>query len=352
MTGWLLRVCQSPLVRGKFAGKPAYHRKHRVKKVSDRLSPQLAVSHIGRRYPGVWKKHEQVRSQHHHDWPRWCYCPLTETAEILASYGAFRAGDIGVVGALAAWKATQGIYRFDPDLQRALMDTPVKGDLPVEVLEHLPGWCVYVEMDPSGSIQGFWAHLEWDEVQDRRELRLVLHPTGEGRALVAVPIHLGVGGLEEALRSMAQETPRPGTPVGWLADLLEPLISLLLYLCSAAAEIRDSRTGWERGAHSPDKPKRRKKRRRSSAGRPSPTTWDVGWRFGAALRASRKAAEGSGGSAGAGSSPRPHIRRAHWHTYRVGKGRRKRVLRWVHPIMVGTGERVATVHRVALEPPV
>jgi hypothetical protein len=32
--------------------------------------------------------------------------------------------------------------------------------------------------------------------------------------------------------------------------------------------------------------------------------------------------------------PRPHIRRAHWHTYRIGKGRAERRMRWLAPVAV------------------
>lgn len=32
---------------------------------------------------------------------------------------------------------------------------------------------------------------------------------------------------------------------------------------------------------------------------------------------------------------RPHIRRGHWHTYCVGKGRTKRVVKWLAPIHIG-----------------
>lgn len=43
---------------------------------------------------------------------------------------------------------------------------------------------------------------------------------------------------------------------------------------------------------------------------------------------------------------RPHTRKAHWHHYWVGKGRKELVLRWIAPTVVGTGECVATIHRV------
>jgi len=42
------------------------------------------------------------------------------------------------------------------------------------------------------------------------------------------------------------------------------------------------------------------------------------------------------GHADTGRTVSPHIRRAHWHTYWTGKGRTVPVLRWLHPILVGS----------------
>ena len=45
---------------------------------------------------------------------------------------------------LAAWRTTQGIYVFDSDVRRDIWNTPVSGDIPSDVLFHLPEWCCFV----------------------------------------------------------------------------------------------------------------------------------------------------------------------------------------------------------------
>jgi hypothetical protein len=79
---------------------------------------------------------------------------------------------------------TQGVYRFDPTVLDALWETPVTGDIPTEVLYHLPEWCVYVNTPgktwQGGSLHGFFAHLEHDVDDKRTELRFVLDVTGPG----------------------------------------------------------------------------------------------------------------------------------------------------------------------------
>jgi hypothetical protein len=52
---------------------------------------------------------------------------------------------LGIAGALATWRVTQGIYCFDSDLAEAIADTPRNGELPADLLFHLPEWCVYIE---------------------------------------------------------------------------------------------------------------------------------------------------------------------------------------------------------------
>ena len=151
---------------------------------------------------------------------------------------------------------TKGIYRFDPTTFDALWKTPVTGDIPTEVLFHLPEWCVYIATPDQtwqgSTLNGFFAHLECDMNDRRTELRLVLDVTGPaGDELIGMPIHLGKGGVTEGVEAMLKEAARhfPArvqTPEGMLERLssdVSPLVSLVLYLCSQAAEIKEVGAG-------------------------------------------------------------------------------------------------------------
>ncbi|QQR69097.1 MAG: hypothetical protein IPI58_09815 [Alphaproteobacteria bacterium] len=260
-------------------------------------------------------------------------------------------GDIAGVSrlaALAAWRPTQGIYRYDPALYAALADTSISGDLPCDILYHLPEWCVYIDTPGQQAygdrLHGFFAHLERDANSGIEELRLLLD-TDAG--LHPQPLHLGAWTLDEAItraielaqanvRSIAP--PVPDLPPSLGADIrqtVEPLISLLLYLCADDAEIGDStrrpayprpirtKLGWRLFA--PDQP----------------TIWDVGVRLGAALRrayALHDTDQYEIDPQTGRTRPRAHIRRAHWHTYLVGPGRTARCLRWLPPIAVNVDD--------------
>jgi hypothetical protein len=147
------------------------------------LTARLRV-HVGtvrKRYPHAWEQLAAFRadkgSKELGDWPSWCWVPLAGAMAVVSEgrdeLAMERAGDVGIVGALAAWRMTQGIYQFDDTLIAALWDTSLEGELPVEVLYHLPEWCVYVPTPGrtfSGApLVGFFAHLEHDTNDKRTE---------------------------------------------------------------------------------------------------------------------------------------------------------------------------------------
>jgi len=307
-------------------------------------------------YLGAWKAADEFRAGRGQDlphWPDWCYLPLAASYAIVSGGGdnrvpLDRAADVGRLGALAAWRVTQGIYRFDPAVYAEIIKTPVDGDVPHEILFRLPEWCVYIEtpgMQVAGDdVHGFFAHLEHDAGSGRPELRLLIDAES---MLLPIPVHLGPWSLRESIARMvdvasinAIAAGIGAPPAGLTSEIrshVEPMVSLLLYLCSQNAEIGDGKR-----APSNPEPKRTKRGwRLFPADRP--TTWDVGVRLGAALRAAYQQAETGGDDMHAG--PRPHIRRAHWHGFRSGPMKRadgseiptqerKFDLRWLPPIPV------------------
>ena len=114
------------------------------------LRPGRILGSFSRLYPDAWKHVDEFRANRKGlgNWPGWCFMPLAGAYAIVSKGATLRSIDqarhVGVLGALAAWRVTQGIYRFDPTVLDALWETPVTGDIPTEVLYHLPEWCVYV----------------------------------------------------------------------------------------------------------------------------------------------------------------------------------------------------------------
>lgn len=193
-------------------------------------------------------------------------------------------------------------------------------------------------------MHGFFAHLEWDTNDGRVELRLVLDLADE---LQPLPIHIGPWPLAEATRRAMAEAKRQALDQGAsrLAatmpaqpDLhIDPLISLLLYLCSENAELGD-------GTQHPVNPAPKRTKRGGRLFAPDqPRIWDVGQRIGAAIRKAHltlptDAAEPETAPTSSDrATPRPHWRRAHWHTFWTGPkdGARIARVKWLPPMPVG-----------------
>lgn len=305
-------------------------------------------------YPAAWKQFEQFRVDRGRDlpdWPEWCFCPLAGAYAIVSGGGDNRlgpelAGDVGRLGALAAWRMTQGIYRFDPVLYDALVKTPISGDLPAELLYRLPEWCVYIET-PGLGCMGVFVHLEHDGNTGRAELRLLVD---DDRGLTPYPLHLGEWPLSEAVERAVAESRRQAVASGntiaavglssagvieSVADAVAPIVSMVLYLCSEQPDID--------GQPMNPQPKRTRHGWRLFPA-DNPRTWDVGVRLGAALRNAALQQDTGKPAAITGpgrTRPRAHVRVAHWHTYLTGQGRINRVLRWIPPVPVNVDNQDA-----------
>jgi hypothetical protein len=208
--------------------------------------------------------------------------------------------------------------------------------------------------DPRGRIwegralHGFWAHVEWEEGDGANELRLVLDTAQTPdlaldpvRGLIPLPLMLGEGYLADVLERLAESSRRrieamglqdlamrPSDPSRLLGET-QPLVALVLYLCAENAEIGD-------GSRRPSVPPHKCAKRGPRLIPPDRlTAWDVGLRLGAALRRAESSEELDAGVwQGERARPRAHIRRAHWHTFRVGEGRRGNKVKWMAPIPV------------------
>ncbi|MDD9940780.1 MAG: hypothetical protein OXU20_06940 [Myxococcales bacterium] len=326
-----------------------------------RPRPVEHLHQVGRDYPRIWELYRAFVAGRDElgDWPPWCYCPLAAAYVVVSGGGIAspqQAADVARVGALAAWRATQGVYRFDPALSEALWETPVDGDLPTEHLERLPEWCVYVEVEREhcgGRLLGYFAHLEHDSNNHRKELRLLLDYEDH---FVPAIIHLGAGLGEgvrkaiveariQALRAGATESAPPIDLAPTGTAIAAPLVSLLLYLCAETPELKDQAGRVDR----PNKPTLRVGRTGPHYPLPKrPIEWRVGAELGQALNRVRR--EGGGGP-----SPSGHIRRAHWHTYWIGSrsepDARKRELRWIPPVGVNlAGQQPSPRDRSVLRP--
>ena len=62
--------------------------------------------------------------------------------------------------------------------------------------------------------------------------------------------------------------------------------------------------------------------------------WDIGVRYATEVRRRLTESSDTNRPHSTGKSPRPHIRKAHWHIYRIGPGRKETKVLWLAPIEV------------------
>ena len=312
------------------------------------MRPSDHLNNFNRKYSSGYGLIDEFRRNRGKDipnWPKWCFLPMAAFYTVICkatgsdSVPPQLISDIGRLAAIATWRYSQGVYRFDPDVFDALWTTKLSGDLPADVLLRLPEWSVYIETPGkkfvSSKMFGFWVHLEHDANDKRRELRFLLDLE---ETLLPLPIHIGNWPLKTALEKVTAESKKylpsnlkseipQENEMSTIAENYMPLVSLVLYLCSDNPDF-----GAEKKACTPKVQKEKKHGWRLFRA-PGPTIWHIGERIGRLIREARE----SGKEDGSGRSVKSHIRRAHWHGYWSGplSGPRRFDYQWMPPIPVG-----------------
>ena len=324
--------------------------------------PVRHLREIARQFPDGWKWIDKIRGSKsllRVTWPSWCWCPISLIIETVMGSNVLpekiRLGNpqisqqLGLLGSLALWRTGQGIYRFDPDTYKAVLETDMDIIFPWELFYRLPEWCVYIETPRykigETELYGFFCHLNVDNITNRPSICLQLDlATGLQLALVKFPDVKVI--VDDA--SCGDSTSIPvnvNSPLSYFGNMA-PIISLVLYLCADNADL-----GGRRPVKALDV---RTKKGYRTLPPGHPRTWDVGVRVGAALRSMRKSEPGEP-QGGAHSAHRPHLRKAHWHGYWLGPRKkqeeRRFEFRWIQPTLVGVQEEdmPAVTHAVNLE---
>lgn len=281
---------------------------------------------------------------------------------------------------LAAWRfGGKHVFVMHDELYDALLDSQMPSqEIPLDILTQLPYWGGYIPLVPfkhfHGSdtgyhepntnketvetehVYGILFALMWKppdkgtKSEGAGELFIVFDGTESesGELFVTERIPLTERkSIEALLTEKLKEELASSSRSQSNASQLEPFyysvvsqasyavtraINPILYLCAVNSEARLA-TPIETSAP----PRPRKPAQQKLYAPQQETIWAVGYRIGAAIRAARaERTDAKQNIPGAPSSRvvRPHIRRAHWHGYRVGPGRTGWKVIWLPPIPV------------------
>lgn len=267
-----------------------------------------------------------------------------------------------------AWRATKLDFRFDDEFAGELVRTPLTGEVPAELLRRLPASCIFVSLPHNilPGYVGFYANI--DQPSKRAEPVLSIYMASPNRwpsHLIDLPLAPGCRVAEVALsKEMASQKnveeflKESGDPESeekaalfaknraeWAesrAQATGKVLSCLLYLCSDEPDLPVDY-----------QPSVRQEKVIGTQRRIVPPTdvvrWPVGVRIGATFKKEKASIEHPTEAGRVANTVRPHVRRAHWHTYWTGpQGNRKPSLRWLSPILVGVksaGDGLPTVIR-------
>lgn len=253
------------------------------------------------------------------------------------------------------WNRRKQVYSFDADMLNELIRTDISDiTLPYDAFEHLPYRSLYLDFSANKQIvktlnadgclvdiqavtlpedkysQYVVILLSFLEQNETRMIKAQILPNEKGN--VKIPID-DIINSDATWGLYVSETGK--YPEGVRPELQEFLaIQCLLYLCSYEPDIRETPAS---------KMQYRKVKKDKKNGKQVPVReYAVGERFGEAFRKWTKGCIGqSSEHTPTGRRNKPHMRRAHYHRYWIGKrnsDERQLVTRWVHECLCGLTE--------------
>ena len=322
--------------------------------------PLEILKKITEQYPKAWEQmamfHSKNGSPDLGSWPGWCYAPMSAALAVASKGYDLNKLPIDIrmsftsiaqaIFALAPWRPSKEVYVIDEDLKELLFEQDGELDIPDEILLKLPYPCFYVELPNTyyrkDKIHGFFVTLEYDVNNGDRELKpIFLTDNGD---IFSYSIHIGAKTIEESvdmLDKQALENTNGNKELKRLAlkamqdsaetkMFLKQILQVILYILAQNAEITPSSEQssiTKRGKTVKDKYSEIRK-------------WDVGIRVGAAIRQQkmREQSELTEYKQNSHNSPRPHMRRGHWHHFWTGPKtkpeERKLILKWLSPMTI------------------
>lgn len=308
--------------------------------------------------------------------PEWCLFPIAAGQAVAGvdndTTDADRVFLASILTGLSNWRPGRGVYVFDNDFAKVLDESDGLDTVDAEIFTQLPEWGMWIECPsvsgrpihnaPEGTesvTYGAFVWVEFDVNTGGRELRILRDMDINGSpSLLGSVVHLGSGSIADGIDAGHQQSltnigvPNHGAPIAerieqyaaslgmdydaaaineWhreTADFVYRIVARVAYLVSrkpdvdlAVADITPTRAAaarWQKAKVHPLK------------------VWEVGYRIVRDIERSCYSPDLHDGDSG--PSVRPHIRRAHWHTYRTGVGRTNRELRFIAPTVVGLGE--------------
>lgn len=312
------------------------------------------------KHPYFFKRIEQLVRDKQATWDlTYCYCPIWVGMSYVLHLEGLQEIDpmVSLEGAklatLISWRQSKNIYDIDEGLveefvERSSANIEVTSDMLV-----LPTWCIYLKIPLIAEFSG--AFVMFDE-HESGEKELYISPVNDECQLVTA-VYLRIPKeprmLSDIIEEQLKESLTAGNTkeCGFTADevhlyyeasmkTIKLVINILMYMSAVNAEIVfKNAKSYKATKKIKDTPREVK-------------AFKVGEETGYRIRTLKKAVvkyNESQPSGGHHRSPVMHVRRAHYHTFLCGKGRKGKRLKWLPPVIVNGNQEpvdIVTITKV------
>lgn len=325
--------------------------------------PLELVNRVANKYQDCWNIVEDFRNDSTLPWwDKRCYIPIAAGLAIAADGDMSKKAiwnsslEADLIVATAAWRLHKQVYLFDPAMEKVLINQADQNlKIPIDILNKIPFFCVYIETTTMEDMDGFFVHFESDTNTGELELRfLIVLKDGD---IFPIPFHLIEGGTiadeinasfekaNENQRMLHTNKYEIDDAKDYARDLCCKLLQLVLYVCSKNKEMVEDPV-QKKITRQPKsfqfiKDKYREVQR-----------WNFGKKSGDFIRKFYKTLDfeeevkkknetnitnNPKRSKTNGTPKRPHLRKAHWHHYWIGsdnKENRTLELKWMAPMFI------------------
>ena len=325
--------------------------------------PLELVNQVANKYQDCWNIVEDFRNDSTLPWwDKRCYIPIAAGLAIAADGDMSKKAiwnsslEADLIVATAAWRLHKQVYLFDPAMEKVLINQADQNlKIPIDILNKIPFFCVYIETTTMEDMDGFFVHFESDTNTGELELRfLIVLKDGD---IFPIPFHLIEGGtIADGINASFEKANENQHMLhtnkyeiddakDYARDLCCKLLQLVLYVCSKNKEMVEDPV-QKKITRQPKsfqfiKDKYREVQR-----------WNFGEKSGDFIRKFYKTHDfeeevkkknetnitnNPKRSKTNGTPKRPHLRKAHWHHYWIGsdnKENRTLELKWMAPMFI------------------
>lgn len=254
---------------------------------------------------------------------------------------------------LSIWEKSKMVYKVDNDFFHEIKQTQ-NLTITKEMLDNLPFNCFFVdftEVEDISNFKGAWVYVvKYDKQLYEINIYLI-----QGTEFVIFSYYSLLcfgeeGGEVEwnpknlqntsyVYRDNVMELPRIAEGRDPRSELVIAVHQIMSFISIDASDVSENPT-----TKYTYKPRTTVKNKFSEV-----RMWDVGVRYGKAIRVAKREYKKhieKNNNSKERKATRPHIRRAHWHKYRIGEGRKKVKTVWLAPTYVcGNGKEIPVTIR-------